>query len=81
MINFKVHTQWSDRSAATGRKVFLDIHSWPASTWLEGYTGSNGDAKFKIDSSSSIEITFIVDGSTYQTESVEDGDCIFITID
>ncbi|MCK9334833.1 MAG: hypothetical protein M0Q99_05920 [Candidatus Cloacimonetes bacterium] len=81
MINFTVHTQWEDGSAATGRKVFLDIHSWPSSTWLEDYTDDAGDVDFEIDSSGSIEISFIVDGTTYQTESVENGDCIFITID
>ncbi|GAB1365260.1 hypothetical protein MASR1M36_01310 [Candidatus Cloacimonadaceae bacterium] len=81
MISFTVHTQWDDGSPATGRKVFLDIHSWPSSTWLEDYTDDDGDAEFEIDSSGSIEISFIVDGTTYQTKSVANGDCIFITVD
>ena len=80
MINFTVHVEYHDGSNASGRKVFLDIHSWPASTWLEGYTDSNGDVSFELGENDGIEITFHVDGDKYQTKSVSDGDCVFITI-
>ncbi|MGV8135325.1 MAG: hypothetical protein AB2L20_08920 [Mangrovibacterium sp.] len=79
MINLNVHVEYDDGSEASDAKVFLDIHSWPASTWLEGYTDRSGDVSFELDESDNIEITFYVDGDEYQTESISDGDSIYIT--
>ncbi|HPT72862.1 MAG TPA: hypothetical protein PLE74_11355 [Candidatus Cloacimonadota bacterium] len=79
MARFTVHVEHGNGHAASGSKVFLDIHKWPASTWLEGNTDSNGDMDFDVDGSG-IEICFHVNGRPYQTETVHNGDCVYITI-
>lgn len=77
-MTFTVHVEYDDGSNATNSKVYLDIKGI-GDTWTEGYTDRNGDADFEIDSDSA-DITFYVDGTKYQTETVDDGDCIYITI-
>ncbi|MCE1189472.1 MAG: hypothetical protein LWX56_10050 [Ignavibacteria bacterium] len=78
MIEFTVHVEYEDGSNAANVSVFLDIHSWPASTWLKGYTNDAGDVSFELEEE--LEITFHVDGEEYQTETVHDGDCVYITL-
>lgn len=79
-MKLTVHVEYDDGSLARNSKVFLSIHSWPASTWTESYTDEHGDAEFDISENDGIEITFIVDGTEYQTESVSDGECVHITV-
>jgi hypothetical protein len=80
MISISVHVEHDDGSNASGKNVYLSIHSWPAKTWLDGYTDDNGDVDFDMDENDGVEVTFMVDGDEYQTDSVSDGDAIFITI-
>jgi uncharacterized GH25 family protein len=79
-INFSVHVEYSNGKDASNKKVFLDIHGGFAGTWLEDFTDSNGDVDFELERNNSAEITFIVDGDTYQTETVYDGDKKYITL-
>lgn len=79
-INFTVHVEYSNGRDASNKKVFLDIHGGFAGTWLEDFTDSNGDVDFELERNESAEITFIVSGDRYQTETVYDGDTKYITL-
>jgi hypothetical protein len=79
-MKISVHVEYEDGSNASGKKVFLDIHGLAGNTWLEDFTDNNGNAGFELDEDGRVEITFIVDGDEYQTDTVSDGDCITIAM-
>lgn len=79
-INFTVRVEYSDGKDARNKKVFLDVQGGFAGAWLEDLTDSNGIVGFELERNKSATITFVVNGDRYQTETVHDGDTIYITL-
>ena len=77
-MSFTVHVEYDDGSNASNIKVSIDLGLFNG--MMTSYTNNNGDANFNIDLDGPKTITFYAKGNQYQTETVRDGECVYITL-